>query len=633
MQFVRQMLTCRDVQSSRCRGRCRRVQHELVLLSALFACQPSWSALGAQTAPPAAPSPEWLFSESPGVFFEEYPTWAQVSADGRWAIYSGWTGVRILDLTAKRVAPERIWPGVSDIRAAAWGPAGTLVLSGSRDGKPGWYASPRGGPRLLPLPRGASPLWSPDGALVAYSLGDKPDSVYVGPLGHARAFAVAGLAITGTAWLPDGKSLLVLARQGRGTSNLVWLEIPSGTTRVVAAGLDAPPEPPSPVAVAPDGREAYVALASPDNPAPEIRHEPHANRRLGIYGVDLASGARRLVVPPPSTGGDAMAPSVGGGSLVWTHTITDASVVVLPAEGGRAALVMRGAMVPSWRPDGRQIGFCYGDWRWADWAIAWDGGGVNVDRSGRPSGPLQPIISGYHEDFQPVWSPRGHWIAYHSHRPKTPAPYYEAPGASDDTWLRPTGAPARDPAEVRLTDFGWEAGPPDWSRDGSRLVFTSYDRAGAPGVSQPFVVTIDTATGRPLAHGRLPVPAEIHNTMSAAWSPTTDEIALEEDVGGGHHALWIVASDRKHARKLTEFAMATYGGLSWTRDGKAIVYPALIGGRMQLFRLAVTGGVPLQLTHDTANVFEPAVSPDGQLIAATRLAHTKEVWRMAVPAR
>ena len=79
--------------------------------------------------------------------------------------------------------------------------------------------------------------------------------------------------------------------------------------------------------------------------------------------------------------------------------------------------------------------------------------------------------------------------------------------------------------------------------------------------------------------------------------------------------------------------MGTYGGLSWMRDGKAIVYPALTEGRMQLFRIAVEGGSARQLSHDAANLFEPAVSPDGRLIAATRILHTKEVWRMQLPAR
>jgi Tol biopolymer transport system component len=78
--------------------------------------------------------------------------------------------------------------------------------------------------------------------------------------------------------------------------------------------------------------------------------------------------------------------------------------------------------------------------------------------------------------------------------------------------------------------------------------------------------------------------------------------------------------------------MPTFAGLSWTRDGKAVVYPSLVDGRLQLFRIGVDGGAPRQLTHDDGNLFLPAVSPDGRLIAATRFVHSKEVWAMPVPA-
>src|SRR6266480_3334304 len=354
---------------------------------------------------------------------------------------------------------------------------------------------PTCGSRSTPLGRGyrrtAGGRSTPAGSSTYNA--DATDSVFAGPLGNARAYPVAGV-VTGFAWLPDGGSLVVIALEPRGTSTLSRLDLASGHATVVARDLDAPTLV-SPVAVAPDGRRAYVALAGSGAPPPEARHEPHANRQLGIYEVDLGTGNRHAVVPAPREG-DAFAPCVASGYLYWTHAVAEASAVVVPTGGGTVRLVMRGAEVPSWRPDGRQIGFVYGDWRWVDWAIDLDGGAVDVDTGGRPVGPLYPLITGYHEDFQPVWSPRGRWVAYHSHRAKTPVASYLAPGSSDDIWVRRVGAPAREPSEIRLTDFGWEAGPPDWSHDGTRLLFVSWERGGAAGVSYPYVVTIDTATGR-----------------------------------------------------------------------------------------------------------------------------------------
>ena len=94
--------------------------------------------------------------------------------------------------------------------------------------------------------------------------------------------------------------------------------------------------------------------------------------------------------------------------------------------------------------------------------------------------------------------------------------------------------------------------------------------------------------------------------------------------------MWIVAANGSGARKLTEYPMTTYGGLCWTPDGTSIIYAAGVGERMQLFSIPAAGGEPRQLTHDSANVFQPRVSPDGRLIAATRLEHRREILRRPV---
>jgi tricorn protease-like protein len=368
-----------------------------------------------------------------------------------------------------------------------------------------------------------------------------------------------------------------------------------------------------------------VALASAGTPLPEERHDPRADRDLDIYELDLATGARRVVA---STMGDDTNPLLTGGSLYWTSTRVEASAVALPIEGGAPHSVVADAQAPTWHPNGRQIGYFFGDWRVADWALNWDGGAVEVDSAVRPTGLPGPLIVGYHEDFPPVWSPNGRWIAYHSHRSDRPVAAYGEPGATDDIYVRAAGAPLT--AEIRLTDFGLEAGSPDWSPDGTRLVFTSFDRARGTRRSFPFLVTFDTAAGRATSSGLLPLPSEISGAEMVAWSPAGEEIAIEEAMGGGRHALWVVRSDGTSPRKLVDYPMRTYGGVDWTPDGKTLIYSALSGTRMQLFAIPAAGGLPRRLTSGTAHILHPQVSPDGRWIAATRLVHTIQVRRMVM---
>jgi TolB protein len=222
-------------------------------------------------------------------------------------------------------------------------------------------------------------------------------------------------------------------------------------------------------------------------------------------------------------------------------------------------------------------------------------------------------------------------VAFHSHRTPTAVAAYSAGAHTDDIWLRRAGAPPRDTTEIRVTDFGGESNSPDWSPDGTRFVFTSYAPEGPPGVLYPYIVTIDTVSGRSLRHERLPLPKGVDNAVWVAWSPVSDAVAIETDLGKGRHALWVLTTTGARPRKIVEYALRTLGGLSWTPDGRTLVYTALAGDRMQLFAIPVEGGTPRQLTRDPSNIFTPRVSPDGRLVAATRIAHSKEIRRMRLP--
>jgi Tol biopolymer transport system component len=576
-------------------------------------------------APTAPTTSEVVHSHDATTWFEEYFARAtSVAPDGRRLVFVSRGHVALIDVEHGAL-PMEAYAGVDEVTHVVIRPSGDVAVRGRRGDQSSWFERDRTGRlRSIDVPATAVPTWSDDGESIVYQEASGTQwMLHIVARGAKRVLPLPGMA-NAFAWYPDASALLVMVPEGTGLSSLHRLDARTGAMRVVARGLDAAPRIGT-IAVAPDGRRAYVALASGGAPQLEERHDPHADRDLDIYELDLTTGARRMVA---STIGDDTTPLLAGGTLYWTSTRVDASAVALPIEGGAPHSVVPDAQAPTWHPNGRQIGYFFGDWRAADWALNWDGGAVQVDSAVRPTGPPGPLIIGYHEDFPPVWSPNGRWIAYHSHRSARPVITYAEPGATDDIYLREAGAPLT--AEIRLTDFGLEAGSPDWSPEGTRLVFTSFDRARETRHSFPFMITLDTATGRATSAGLLPLPAEIAGAEMVSWSPAGEEIAIEEAMGGGRHALWVMRSDGTAPRKLVDYPMRTYGGVDWTPDGKTLIYSALTGNRMQLFAIPAAGGQPRRLTSDPAHVLHPQVSPDGRWIAATRLVHTVQVRRMAL---
>lgn len=551
-----------------------------------------------------APEAETVYTLTPPTWFEDGWSFYDVSPDGAWATYGARFGTRLVDLAAGREDTTR-YPSHGALRSAG-GPAALIA----------WGGEPSPG---VSVPNNAITRVSRDGSKLAFFLPGET-TVSAGPPSALKRYELDGV-VTGMGWVRRGDLLYVLVLHPDGLSTLSRVNVEIGAVHPIRERLDAPPRF-NALAVSPDSRTVYLTLASDTIPAPADRHRPDADRDTDIYTLDLGNGRLRAVADDP---GDDFYPVIAGEFLYWTHNDYRDEIVVVPAVGGDTRVVVAGAQIPYWSPDGKALAYTLGGWRIADWALNLDAAVLPVDDSIRATSPARPIVEGYHEDFTPAWSPDGRWLAYHSHRSAAPVPGYASPGSTDDIYLRRPGAPMS--TEIRLTDWGWEVGMADWSPDGRRLVFDSWDRGGPAGVARPWIVTLDTATGRLADRRRLSLPQGAAATLLASWSPTGEEVALVVREAGERQALWIVSVDGPTSRKITEFQSSTYGGLDWTPDGQSLIYAALADGRMQLFRVGRAGGAPTQLTRDAADLIHPQASPDGRWIAATRLVHRKMLLR------
>lgn len=566
---------------------------------------------------------ELVFERPSNQWFEGPATQVTLSTDARWALFTQFgRTISLVSLATKKEAPQRLLGSLESVHRAVFCGPGALARLGQRGTEAGWWLPKGESEQLSSLPQDAALQCSPKGSELAYyDLSNPVETLFAGPRDVYKDYGVTG-RITSLAFSPDGNALYAMLFQSTGKSNLVRVSIHDLRSNTIASDLDANPGWDT-IGVSPDGHNIFVALAGPGAPNNAERHQPNAPRWLKICELNLATGARRAVVE--SAGQDNNDPAVIGGDLYWARTVSRASIVVVPATGGDAKEVLADAQVPMWSPDGKKIGFSFGQWRLADWALNLDAGVLGVDADAKATTAPSVIVSGYHEDFPPAWSPDGKWIAFHSHRSRTPVPEYDSAGSTDDVYLR--RADDIHALEIRLTDFGWETGPAYWSPDGQKLAFSSWVRGEQAGINKVWILSMDTETGQATRAAMLPLPADLRSAQWEAWSPSGDEIAIEDNRGGAKRSLWVVKSDGSQGEKLLDYEGTTYGGLDWTHDGKAIVYSALAGDRLQLFWVPRLGGVPLQLTRDSGNLLHPRVSPDGRWIACTRLVQSKQIWR------
>jgi Tol biopolymer transport system component len=581
-------------------------------------------------APAHAQKPQRIYAETPLSWFEESAATARVSSDGKWAIYGARGSYRLIDLTTGREDSLRMRGGLEEVSNATFGPGGKLVRLGHHGPQRAWFLGEGASAHSIGVPADAVPLWSDNGRSMAYVSAGVPDKIVIRTDSVERVHAFDD-AVTGFTWGRSG-ALYVVKREESGLSSIIRLDPATDARRVLRTGLDASPSV-SPIAVSADEHTLYIGLAAVRAGGPEARHNPDLNRTVHVYALDLRSGEQYRV--DGGVTGEAIAPVIAGNSLYWVRTNFHTSAVVLPATGGAPVTAASDAMLPMWRPDGKQIAFTYGmnhgGWRVTDSPLNMDAAVVSVARNGKPIAKQKAIVTGYHEDFTPAWSPQGNWIAYHSHRPLAPVFLYADKRSRDEMYIRRPWLPTNK--EIKLSDYGWEVGWADWSPDGTKVMFSSWVRGKPPGTTVLWAVTIDTTTGQPLRHDKVDVPAEINNIRTAAWSPAGDEIAIETGAPGKPHALWIVKPDGTGAQKIVEFPFVSYSGVDWSPDGKLLAYSAIVDGRMQLFTVPRAGGAPTQLTHGTAHMLQPQFSPDGKHIAATRMLQTKEIWRMPLAAK
>jgi Tol biopolymer transport system component len=273
------------------------------------------------------------------------------------------------------------------------------------------------------------------------------------------------------------------------------------------------------------------------------------------------------------------------------------------------------ARYPSLSPDGDRVAFT---WTGA----TQDNPDVYVQQIG--SGDPLRLTSDPGNDFNPVWSPDGRWIAFLRSQSEA--------GHSEVRLVPPLGGPDRKLAEIRVRS-GLLVAPPylTWCPDGSCLIATDSPAEGTPDAL--FVISRETGAKRQLTHPAAPALGDVSPTVSSDGR----RLVFRRTAGLFVGELYELALGRSttavgDARRLTPATLnAEYP--TWLPNDQDILFSA----RGSLWRLDVAGhGSPARMPYVGEYGIMPAVSraQSGRPshLVYVRSLDDENIWRLVTPA-
>ena len=184
--------------------------------------------------------------------------------------------------------------------------------------------------------------------------------------------------------------------------------------------------------------------------------------------------------------------------------------------------------------------------------------------------------------------------------------YVEAAGSVEDPSYRLIVAEADGHRPQTILTSGEPLMSPDWSPDGERLAYVSFESGRS---SQIFVQ--DVATGE-----RRAVASFEGINGAPAWSPDGRQLAITLSRGGNPDIYLINADGSGEPRQLTRhFGIDTEP--AWSPDGRQLYFTSNRGGGPQIYRIPVRGGEAQRVTFEGAYNASPSVSDDGRFLAFT----------------
>src|SRR5207302_1492865 len=191
--------------------------------------------------------------------------------------------------------------------------------------------------------------------------------------------------------------------------------------------------------------------------------------------------------------------------------------------------------------------------------------------------------------------------------------------------LRPTPKPVTP--LLKITPVTSLAGTEDqaaFSPDGKLL--TTPDKRSHP---QPFSIFSISIEGGEKIKLTAP-PTGFLGDFFPAFSPDQKTLAFVRSVSIAAADIYLLPLAGGESRRLT-FDNTSIRGLSWTSDGKEIVFASRRGGSTyNLWKISITDATCERLTTNERDVYSPTISRQGNRLSYTQSMMDGNIWRFAL---
>ncbi len=227
---------------------------------------------------------------------------------------------------------------------------------------------------------------------------------------------------------------------------------------------------------------------------------------------------------------------------------------------------------PRWAPDGQSLAF-----------ISGEDGRSDLHLLSVKDGKTSVVSSNSYNDVLGDWSPSGEWLVY----------YNEGGPETQGLWLRnPQGVNL-----VRLTDD--EDRGPVWSPDGSRIAFVRSNE----GKGDIFVLKRQSKEAWQEDFDLDRLTRHEANDHSPNWSPDGSRLVFVSH-RDGNAEIYSMEADGSDKLRLTK-NNADDLTPDWSSDGSRIAFASNIYGPSEIFAMKADGSDQLRLTNNNAEDSSP----------------------------